>query len=76
LVKFCSDTKDKIECLKQQDVRMLTPGCRKMVFEEEEEEVLQNTVDHSLVSQEKKCITLVFTYKEILFKISDDVLQA
>ncbi len=55
---------------------MLTPGCRKMVFEEEEEEVLQNTVDHSLVSQEKKCITLVFTYKEILFKISDDVLQA
>jgi hypothetical protein len=40
--KFCPKRPDTLECLKQQDVRKLEPSCRKKLFQEEEEEVLQN----------------------------------
>lgn len=56
LQKFCPNRAEveAVECLKEQKHKQLTESCRKALFEEEEEEAVENDVDFSLMRGCKK----------------------
>jgi len=52
LQKFCSDEESSdggVECLKDQKHKNLTPDCRKLLFKEEAEEAIDNSVDFAVL---------------------------